>query len=94
MRYGAHAPRRFFYPLRAPNASASAQDRRAAVFPGGPQARRPTALHGPRHPHSAESVAISLSDPGRYDPCPCGSDKKYKRRCALRSSVLPDLKTG
>ena len=25
--------------------------------------------------------------PGRNDPCPCGSGKKYKRCCALQESI-------
>ena len=27
--------------------------------------------------------------PGRNDPCPCGSGKKYKHCCALKEGRLP-----
>ena len=27
--------------------------------------------------------------PGRNDPCPCGSGKKYKHCCALKEDRLP-----
>jgi hypothetical protein len=29
------------------------------------------------------------SEPGRNDPCPCGSGKKYKKCCALKKVAAP-----
>ncbi len=29
--------------------------------------------------------------PGRNDPCPCGSGKKYKKCCLEKETVAPDL---
>jgi len=37
-------------------------------------------VHGPHCNHEPqEPVRNALKDVGRNDPCPCGSDKKYKK---------------
>lgn len=36
-------------------------------------------VHGPHCNHSHEPVRNPLKDVGRNDPCPCGSQKKYKK---------------
>jgi hypothetical protein len=34
---------------------------------------------------------MTANKPGRNDPCPCGSGKKFKRCCGRDSSALPDF---
>lgn len=36
-------------------------------------------VHGPHCNHSHEPVRNPLKDVGRNDPCPCGSQQKYKK---------------
>jgi uncharacterized protein YecA (UPF0149 family) len=36
-------------------------------------------VHGPHCNHSHDPVRNPLKDVGRNDPCPCGSQKKYKK---------------
>ncbi|WP_313054091.1 SEC-C metal-binding domain-containing protein [Pseudomonas lopnurensis] len=36
-------------------------------------------VHGPHCSHGQEPVRNPLKDVGRNDPCPCGSQKKYKK---------------
>ncbi len=36
-------------------------------------------VHGPHCNHGYEPVRNPLKDVGRNDPCPCGSQKKYKK---------------
>lgn len=36
-------------------------------------------VHGPNCNHSHDPVRNPLKDVGRNDPCPCGSEKKYKK---------------
>ncbi|HAW62285.1 MAG TPA: zinc chelation protein SecC [Pseudomonas sp.] len=36
-------------------------------------------VHGPHCNHGHEPVRNPLKDVGRNDPCPCGSQKKYKK---------------
>ena len=36
-------------------------------------------VHGPHCNHSHDPVRNPLKDVGRNDPCPCGSEKKFKK---------------
>ncbi len=36
-------------------------------------------VHGPHCNHGHEPVRNPLKDVGRNDPCPCGSQKKFKK---------------
>ncbi len=36
-------------------------------------------VHGPHCNHSHQPVRNPLKDVGRNDPCPCGSQQKYKK---------------
>ncbi|MCD1638459.1 SEC-C metal-binding domain-containing protein [Stutzerimonas frequens] len=36
-------------------------------------------VHGPHCNHGHEPARNPLKDVGRNDPCPCGSQKKYKK---------------
>ncbi|EMV5051074.1 SEC-C metal-binding domain-containing protein [Pseudomonas aeruginosa] len=36
-------------------------------------------VHGPHCNHSHEPVRNPLKAVGRNDPCPCGSEKKFKK---------------
>lgn len=36
-------------------------------------------VHGPHCNHSQDPVRNALKDVGRNDPCPCGSQKKFKK---------------
>ncbi len=38
-------------------------------------------VHGPHcnHGHAQEPVRNPLKEVGRNDPCPCGSEKKFKK---------------
>lgn len=36
-------------------------------------------VHGPHCNHASEPVRNLLKDVGRNDPCPCGSQKKFKK---------------
>ncbi|MCQ4321502.1 SEC-C metal-binding domain-containing protein [Stutzerimonas stutzeri] len=36
-------------------------------------------VHGPHCSHSHDPVRNPLKDVGRNDPCPCGSQKKFKK---------------
>ena len=36
-------------------------------------------VHGPHCNHASEPVRNPLKDVGRNDPCPCGSQKKFKK---------------
>ena len=39
---------------------------------------------GEGQPSSAPPPAVQLARPGRNDPCPCGSGKKYKKCCGAK----------
>ena len=48
-----------------------------------PHVHGPDCDHDHEHDHDHVAAPIRRSEPkiGRNDPCPCGSQKKYKRCC-------------
>ena len=49
--------------------------------------RRPTHIAGSSQP---VSVSLKANQPGRNDPCPCGSGRQYKACCGVSSGYCGD----
>ena len=62
------------------SAGAGAEPGEAVAVPGssGPDPRQLLTNRGDERRHTPVTVK---NEPGRNDPCPCGSGKKYKKCC-------------
>ena len=64
---------------QAPRVDALGVSRRARVAEGAPAGPDPRTLTTNREDERPKAPAAAAVEPGRNDPCPCGSGKKYKK---------------
>ena len=76
-RRGGASPRRPVVDEMGMSASAASGGAAGAAVPGGPDPRQLATNRGEGQPQKAPATAEK--EPGRNDPCPCGSGKKYKK---------------